>query len=104
MATDTQEKTTIKIKPREDIKEPPPWNVIYINDEVTTQEFVIQSLILFFEYTEEAAEDMTMKVHTDGSAVVATLPFEMAEQKGVEATQLARNNGFPLLIKLEPDA
>ena len=104
MATDTQEKTTVKIKPREDIKEPPPWNVIYINDEVTTQEFVIQSLILFFEYTEEAAEDMTMKVHTDGSAVVATLPFEMAEQKGIEVTLLARNNGFPLVVKLEPSA
>jgi hypothetical protein len=28
----------------------------------------------------------------------------MAEQKGVEATQLARANGFPLLIKLEPAA
>jgi hypothetical protein len=27
----------------------------------------------------------------------------MAEQKGVEATQLARANGFPLVIKLEPD-
>ena len=104
MATDTQEKTTIKIKPREDIKEPPPWNVIYINDEVTTQEFVVHSLILFFEYTEEAAEEMTMKVHTDGSAVVATLPFEMAEQKGIEVTMLARNNGFPLVVKLEPNA
>jgi hypothetical protein len=28
----------------------------------------------------------------------------MAEQKGVEVTQLARNNGFPLVVKLEPDA
>jgi ATP-dependent Clp protease adapter protein ClpS len=26
----------------------------------------------------------------------------MAEQKGVEVTQLARNNGFPLQVKLEP--
>jgi ATP-dependent Clp protease adapter protein ClpS len=49
------------------------------------------------------AEEMTMKVHTDGSAIVATLPYEMAEQKGVEVTLLARNNGFPLVVKLEPE-
>jgi ATP-dependent Clp protease adapter protein ClpS len=42
-----------------------------------------------------------MKIHEDGSAVVATLPYEMAEQKGIEVTLLARNNGFPLNVKLE---
>jgi ATP-dependent Clp protease adapter protein ClpS len=45
-----------------------------------------------------------MKVHQEGSAVVATLPFEMAEQKGIEVTMLARNNGFPLQVKLEPES
>jgi ATP-dependent Clp protease adapter protein ClpS len=32
------------------------------------------------------------------------MPYEMAEQKGVEVTMLARNNGFPLVVKLEPEA
>jgi hypothetical protein len=32
------------------------------------------------------------------------LPFEIAEQKGVEVTMLARGNGFPLSVKLEPNA
>jgi len=32
------------------------------------------------------------------------LPFEMAEQKGVEVTVLARSHGFPLQVKIEPDA
>jgi hypothetical protein len=32
------------------------------------------------------------------------MPFEMAEQKGVEVTMLARNNGFPLTVKLEPES
>jgi ATP-dependent Clp protease adapter protein ClpS len=43
-----------------------------------------------------------MKIHEEGSSVVSTLPYEIAEQKGVEATLLARNNGFPLNVKLEP--
>ena len=93
-----------KIKPKEDLPEPVRYNVIYINDEVTTQEFVIETLAIIFNYTHMDAEEMTMRIHEQGSAVVATMPYEMAEQKGTEVTRLARNNGFPLLIKLEPEA
>ena len=104
MTTATDTKSVTRIKPKEDIPEPIRYNVIYINDEVTTQEFVVETLVIIFNYDQMAAEEMTMKIHTDGSAVVATYPFEMAEQKGVEVTLLARNNGFPLAVKLEPDA
>jgi ATP-dependent Clp protease adaptor protein ClpS len=97
-------KTVQKIKPREDIPKPGLYNVIYINDEVTTQEFVVETLVIIFNYTQMEADEMTMKIHKEGSAVVATMPFEMAEQKGVEVTLLARNNGFPLVVKLEPAA
>lgn len=96
--------TQTKVTPNLDLKEPSMYRVIYINDNVTTMEFVIESLISVFDYDYTAATDLTMKVHDEGSAVAAVLPYEMAEQKGVEVTQLARNNGFPLNIKLEPDA
>jgi ATP-dependent Clp protease adapter protein ClpS len=36
--------------------------------------------------------------------VVAVLPYELAEQKGVEITVQARGEGYPLQIKLEPQA
>ena len=51
----------------------------------------------------DTATDITITIHNEGSATVALLPYEMAEQKGVEATQLARASGFPLVIKLEAD-
>jgi ATP-dependent Clp protease adaptor protein ClpS len=76
--------------------------VIYINDSVTTIEFVIETLVTIFNHTPESAQEVTMKIHEEGSGTAAILPYEMAEQKGVEVTQLARNNGFPLQIKLEP--
>jgi len=97
-------KVVTKIKPKTDIPEPVRYNVIYINDEITTQEFVVETLVIIFNFDHIAAEELTMKIHHEGSAVVATLPYEMAEQKGAEVTQLARNNGFPLIIKLEPEA
>ncbi len=96
---DTEIKDKIKVK--HNLTPPPMYNVIYINDDVTTMEFVIESLMSIFNHTESSARLLTIKVHEDGSAVVAVLPYEIAEQKGVEATMLARNNGYPLLVKLE---
>lgn len=102
MSTKTITKT--KPVPNLSLKEPPLYRVIYINDDVTTMEFVIESLVTIFNHSPEDAMALTTKIHEDGSGVAATLPYEMAEQKGVEVSQLARSNGFPLNIKLEPDA
>lgn len=94
--------TKEKIKPKLDLPPPPLFKVLYMNDETTTMEFVIMSLVEVFDHSTESATEICEKIHVDGSAVVAVLPYELAEQKGVEVTMLARNNGFPLLIRLEP--
>lgn len=104
MTTTAEPKIVSKIKTKAEIPEPLRYNVIFINDEVTTQTFVVDTLVVIFNYEQMAAEEMTLQIHKDGSAVVATLPYEMAEQKGLEVTMLARNNGFPLVVKLEPEA
>ena len=100
---DTETKTRPKIAPNVKVKEPSQYRVIYVNDEVTTMEFVVETLKSIFNYDDSGAEVITMKIHEEGSAVVAVLPYEIAEQKGVEVTLLARNHGFPLAVKLEPE-
>ena len=90
-------------RPQIEITEPPLFRVIYINDNTTAMEFVIESLMEHFHYTAEAAEQMTITIHEVGSAIVAVLPYEIAEQKGIEITVSARTAGYPLQIKLEPD-
>jgi ATP-dependent Clp protease adaptor protein ClpS len=57
----------------------------------------------YFDYTPETAEQITVDIHETGSACVAVLPYEIAEQKGVEVTLLARAQQYPLQIKLEPE-
>lgn len=101
----TKTETTVRqrIEPKLNIPEPPNYRVIYINDEKTSMEFVIETLKVVFHYDEGAAHALTMQVHEEGSAVVAVLPYELAEQKGIEVTMLARNNGFPLQVKIEAD-
>ncbi len=90
-------------KPIVGLQEPPMFKIIYLNDNQTTIEFVIDTLINFFSYTEETAFKISQDIHTDGSAVVAVLPYEVAEQKGIEVTVHARSNNFPLQVKLEPE-
>lgn len=99
-----QSETRTRIKPSEAVKEPPLYRVVYLNDNQTTMEFVVESLIDYFDYTIETAEQITVDIHESGSAIVAVLPYEIAEQKGVEVTMLARAQSMPLQIKLEPEA
>ena len=87
----------------QDLKEPPLFKIIYLNDNNTTIEFVIASLIQFFDYTVETATKITHDIHEAGSAVVAILPYEIAEQKGVEVTVSARASNMPLQVKIEPE-
>ena len=98
-----QSETKTRIKPLESVQEPPLYRVVYLNDNQTTYEFVIETLIEHFNYTVETAEQITVDIHDAGSAVVAVLPYEIAEQKGVEVTMLARAQSYPLQIKLEPE-
>jgi ATP-dependent Clp protease adaptor protein ClpS len=96
--------TISKIKVDHGVKEPPMFKVIYLNDNQTTVEFVIETLIDFFNYTSQTAEQITVDIHSQGSAVVAVLPYEIAEQKGIEVTVHARSNNYPLQVKLEPES
>jgi ATP-dependent Clp protease adaptor protein ClpS len=87
----------------ESLKEPSLFKVIYLNDNQTTMEFVVESLMEFFDYNADTAQQITVDIHEEGSAVVAVLPYEIAEQKGIEVTLMARAQSYPLQIKLEAD-
>ena len=79
------------------------FKVIYLNDNGTTMEFVIDTLMNFFDYNPDTAVKITQDIHEAGSAIVAVLPYEVAEQKGIEVTVHARSNNYPLQVKLEPE-
>lgn len=92
-----------KIKVNNALEEPPMYRIIYMNDDVTTMEFVVNSLIDYFNYNTDTASQLTKDIHENGSAVVAVLPYEIAEQKGIEVTLEARQQGYPLQVKVEAE-
>ena len=93
---------TQKIAIRTDLTPPPQYKVIFMNDNVTTVDFVVEMLVTLFNYDDISAKTLTIQIHDEGSATVAIMPYELAEQKAIEVTALARSNGFPLNVKLEP--
>lgn len=92
-----------KLKPDYSLKEPPLFKVIYMNDDQTSMEFVISSLCDYFNYNPGTASQITSDIHNNGSAVVAVLPYEIAEQRGIEVTLEARAQGYPLQVKIEAE-
>jgi ATP-dependent Clp protease adaptor protein ClpS len=91
------------IKQDIEIMRPSKYKCIVLNDDRTPMDFVIAMLIRIFKHNHSSAEDLTMKIHHEGAAVAGIYSYEVAEQKTVEATQLSREHGFPLVIKVEPE-
>ena len=99
MATDTEVKIDQKIE--KIINEPGKYNVIFLNDNHTPMEFVIEMLVHIYKHSNETAQKIMLDIHNNGSGIAGTYTFEIAEQKGNETVTLARGNGFPLNIKIE---
>jgi ATP-dependent Clp protease adaptor protein ClpS len=92
-----EEKISVKIEP------PKLWKVVFLNDNKTPMEFVIDLLSGIFKHSEAKARDITMEIHNTGSGIAGTYPFEIAETRSIEATNLARSHNFPLRITLEEE-
>ena len=101
MATDTI--TEKKTRTTDSVKEPGKFKVVVCNDDVTPVEFVISMLIAVFRHNDKSALELTLKIHNSGSAVAGIFNYEVAEQKALDATNLARSSGYPLIIKVEPE-
>ena len=86
-----------------DILHPGKYKVVLLNDDTTPMDFVIALLMQVFHHSQEAAVEITNKVHNEGKGVAGVYSHEVAEQKGIESTVLARQHGWPLAIKIEEE-
>jgi ATP-dependent Clp protease adaptor protein ClpS len=71
----------------------PPYNVVILNDEEHTFDYVVELLIKLFAHTLPRAEELTWQIHSRGRAIVYTTHKEKAELK--------RDKG-PLRCYIEP--
>ncbi len=82
------------------IKKPKRFQVLLLNDDYTTMEFVVSVLMRFFSKTEESANAIMIKIHIDGEGVCGTFSHDIAQTKVTQVTDFARNNEQPLMCVL----
>lgn len=73
------------------------------NDDFTTMDFVVKVLKQVFFLTGEKAEALMMRVHQEGKAVVGIYTYDIAASKARRVTNMAREEGFPLRVTIEPE-
>ena len=84
--------------------EPPKlWKVLFLNDDKTPMDFVIDLLKNIFKHNDQSAKNVTLEVHETGSGIAGVYSFEIAEHKAIEAQNISKDHGFPLQIKLEEE-
>jgi ATP-dependent Clp protease adaptor protein ClpS len=87
----------------EETAEPPNFKVLLHNDDYTPRAFVVEILLAVFNKLLDDATRLMWHVHKNGIGVCGIYPFEVAETKISQATELARENGFPLKFTLEEE-
>ncbi|MCR5733665.1 MAG: ATP-dependent Clp protease adaptor ClpS [Lachnospiraceae bacterium] len=83
------------------IREPRQYNVIMLNDDFTTMEFVVMILIEIFKKDSATAEQLMLMVHRNGRAVVGAYPYDIAVSKVNKALTKAKDAGFPFRMTVE---
>lgn len=96
-----KENVVVDEKVKIDIQPPKLWKVVFLNDNVTPMELVIDILTTIFKHNQESAKKITLQIHNEGSGVAGVYPYEIAEHLAVESKQIARSNGSPLKVHVE---
>ena len=85
---------------KEKLKIPSRFEVILLNDDYTSMEFVVEVLRRFFHKEFLAAEAIMLKIHIDGEAVCGTYSYDIAQTKVSQVIEYSRKNEQPLMSVL----
>lgn len=86
---------------RPEVKRPPMYRVILLNDDYTPMEFVVGILESVFGMDRTVATRVMLEVHTKGKGICGTFSFEIAETKVAQVTTIAQQQQHPLLCTME---
>lgn len=95
--------TEVEEEVQEHVKLYPKWKVLLHNDDKTTMQYVIYSLMRFFGHNQEAAQKIMMEVHVKGIGLAGVYAKEQAEFKRDQVISDARTHKWPLYVSIEPE-
>ena len=79
------------------LKIPNKFEVLLLNDDYTSMDFVVDVLRKFFHKEFLAAESIMLKIHIDGEAVCGTYSYDVAQTKVSQVIEYSRKNDQPLM-------
>jgi ATP-dependent Clp protease adaptor protein ClpS len=86
----------------EEVRPPPMYQVVLLNDDFTPMEFVVAILERVFRMPHARAMQVMLDVHQKGRAICGVYTREVAETKVSLVIELARDNDHPLQCVAEP--
>ena len=94
---------TLVLEGRPELKEPPLYQVVLLNDDFTPMEFVVLILERFFNVDHQQAVSIMLTIHQKGLAIVGVYPHEIAETKVAQVMEFSRKNQHPLQCTMEKE-
>ena len=85
---------------KQKLKLPNKFEVLLLNDDYTSMDFVVDVLRKFFHKEFLAAEAIMLKIHIDGEAVCGTYSYDVAQTKVSQVIEYSRKNDQPLMSVL----
>jgi ATP-dependent Clp protease adaptor protein ClpS len=83
------------------VKKPPLYQVVLLNDDYTPMEFVVDVLERIFALDRMRATRIMLEVHTRGKGICGVFTFEIAETKVAQVMTYSRQHQHPLLCTME---
>ena len=88
---------------RPQLKKPPLYKVILLNDDYTPMEFVVRVLERYFHKSREEATRIMLQVHQKGLGICGVFTREVAETKVRQVMLYAAESQHPLQCSMEPE-
>jgi ATP-dependent Clp protease adaptor protein ClpS len=91
----------LEVKTKIKLDKPSFWDVVLLNDNYTSMDFVVFVLFDVFGKNLAEAQKIMLLIHNNGKGIAGTYTFEVAQQKALETMSLAKANGHPLTAVVE---
>jgi len=99
---DEERESGLSVQEREpELKRPPMYKVLLLNDDYTPMEFVVLVLETFFRIDRERATQIMLHVHTRGVGVCGVFTRDIAETKVSQVNDFSRSHQHPLMCTME---
>ena len=88
---------------RPELKKPPMYKVLLLNDDYTPMEFVVYILEHFFNMDRQRATHVMLTIHTEGKGLCGLFSRDVAETKVNQVNNYSRQHQHPLMCSMEAE-